>query len=301
MEVYTVSLLIGLFELHPATTGVGDVKGRTHSEFRIGSLAGYFKDCEWNEDLSSTDVSVGLHRRIEPLAISLMNNVQSEIRQHGFAILPGIFSHQEMDKLSNEIEQSALKRSKAGIRHALQNDAVRKLAHDARLLELACDVVGGEAVPFRATLFDKSPEANWLVVWHQDTALPIRKWHDAQGWGPWSVKDGVTYAHAPASALSEVLSLRIHLDPSSASNGPLRVLPGTHVKGILTDGDIAQLAGQIHWIECLVPKGGVLAMKPLIVHSSSKSHSDTPRRVVHIEYATCKSFAQVSNLQLPRP
>ena len=32
----------------------------------------------------------------------------------------------------------------------------------------------GPAQPFRATLFDKSASANWLVVWHQDTALPMR-------------------------------------------------------------------------------------------------------------------------------
>jgi hypothetical protein len=45
----------------------------------------------------------------------------------------------------------------------------------------------------RATLFDKSPTANWLVVWHQDTALPVQERREAPGWGPWSVKDGVIY------------------------------------------------------------------------------------------------------------
>ena len=37
-------------------------------------------------------------------------------------------------------------------------------------------------MPFRATLFDKSPQANWLVVWHQDTALPLRRRLDISGW-----------------------------------------------------------------------------------------------------------------------
>ena len=143
---------------------------------------------------------------------------------------------------------------------------------------------------FRATLFDKSPLANWLVVWHQDTALPIRERHDALGWGPWSVKDGITYAHAPASALCQVLALRVHLDESNADNGPLRVLPGTHTKGILSDNDMEELAGAIPPIDCVVPQGGVLAMRPLIVHASSKSHSQVPRRVVHIEYSACKTF-----------
>ena len=104
------------------------------------------------------------------------------------------------------------------------------------------------------------------------------------------MKDGITYAHGPASALCQVLALRVHLDNSDADNGPLRVLPGTHVSGVLTDVHIEQLARHIPPIDCLVPQGGVLAMRPLIVHAPSKSHSQIPRRVIHIEYAACRSF-----------
>jgi hypothetical protein len=38
-------------------------------------------------------------------------------------------------------------------------------------------------------------------------------------------------------------------------------------------------------VECLSPAGGVLAMRPLLVHASSKSRDARPRRVLHIEYA----------------
>jgi hypothetical protein len=219
-----------------------------------------------------------------------MNMTPSEVEQRGFSILPEMFSQNEMESLVREVERSGLRRSKAGIRHALQHDGIQNLARDPRLCGLAGEIFGREAIPFRATLFDKSPQANWLVVWHQDTALPIRKRHDAEGWGPWSVKDGITYAHAPASALCEVLALRVHLDESSAENGPLRVLPGTHVKGLLTDDDLERLAEGIAPVDCLIPRGGVLAMRPLVVHASSKSRSERSRRVVHIEYAACMSF-----------
>jgi ectoine hydroxylase-related dioxygenase (phytanoyl-CoA dioxygenase family) len=219
-----------------------------------------------------------------------MSNNVSEIEERGFFILRDTFSLSEMEGLICNIEESGLRRSKAGIRHALQTTGVRDLAHDPRLLTLAAEIVGQEAIPFRATVFDKSPQSNWLVVWHQDTALPIRKRHDAEGWGPWSVKDGITYAHAPASVLVQVLALRVHLDESNADNGPLRVLPGTHVKGILSDDDIERLTEQIPAADCLVPRGGVLAMRPLTVHASSKSHSEAPRRVIHIEYAGCRNF-----------
>ena len=104
------------------------------------------------------------------------------------------------------------------------------------------------------------------------------------------MKDGISYAHAPASVLCQVLALRVHLDESNSDNGPLRVLSGTHVKGVLTDEAIEKLVRHISATDCLVPQGGVLAMRPLIVHASSKSHSQIPRRVVHIEYAGCRSF-----------
>ena len=132
--------------------------------------------------------------------------------------------------------------------------------------------------------------SNWLVVWHQDTALPLRNKQEVQGC-PWSVKDSVIYAHVPADALSQVMALRVHLDDSTAQNGPLRVLPATHTLGVLTDDEIHQLSTQVSAVDCVVPTGGVLAMRPLIVHASSKSQSESSRRVLHIEYAACELTA----------
>jgi hypothetical protein len=113
--------------------------------------------------------------------------------------------------------------------------AIREFATDRRLLEIAGAALATTPTPFRATLFDKSSDANWLVVWHQDTALPLHRRIDARDWGPWSVKAGVVYAHAPAGALSNVVALRVHLDDSTSTNGPLRVLPRTHRLGLLSD------------------------------------------------------------------
>jgi hypothetical protein len=55
--------------------------------------------------------------------------------------------------------------------------------------------------------------------------------------------------------------------------------------GVLTDDAIEQLTSQIAAVDCLVAAGGIVAMRPLIVHASSKSLIKTPRRVLHIEYA----------------
>src|SRR5712692_6155496 len=213
------------------------------------------------------------------------------VAKQGFEIIPELIDSRSLTRVVESLESSPLRRGRAGIRNAFQLDSVRNIASDPRILDLAQNILGENAFPFRATLFDKSVQSNWLVVWHQDTALPLRERRDAPGWGPWSVKDGVIYAHAPANALSQVLALRVHLDDSTSENGPLRVLPGTHTVGVLTDEALHDLSTRIAVVDCLVPRGGVLAMRPLIVHASSKSQSEAPRRVLHIEYVSSMNLA----------
>lgn len=208
----------------------------------------------------------------------------------GFSIVPDVFDGAELDGIVENLEAAALQRSRAGVRHLLAIPAIAALARDPRLIALAAEVLGRDPVPFGATLFDKSPEANWLVVWHQDTALPLLKQRDVVGWGPWSTKGGVIYAHAPANALSQVVALRVHLDVCTADNGPLRVLPGTHSLGVLTDQQIRAAAERLEPVTCVAERGGVLIMRPLLVHASSKVTSLAPRRVLHLEYAALRVF-----------
>jgi len=209
-----------------------------------------------------------------------------KIEEEGFGIVQGVLGESEAKGLREALGQSELPRSRAGIRHVMAHPEVSRFANDPKVLGIVKMVLGEWAIPFRATLFDKSPSSNWLVMWHQDTALPLEEKCEAEGWGPWSVKDGVTYAHAPAQALEQVLAVRLHLDESNSKNGPLRILPGTHRAGVLTDAEIQKLTERVPPVECTVELGGVLLMRPLAVHASSKSTSSEPRRVLHIEYAS---------------
>ncbi len=204
---------------------------------------------------------------------------------HGFGRLAAILSDGENDALVASLRHLR-GRSRAGARGLLQLAPVAALAADPRLLGPVRQSLGPAAVPFRATLFDKSLSSNWLVTWHQDTVLPLRERTAAAGWGPWSVKRGVLHAGAPAEALARVLALRVHLDESAADNGPLRVVPGSHRHGVLSGDEIARLVRAGPVVECTVPRGGVLAMSPLLVHASSKAWHPAPRRVLHLEYAS---------------
>jgi hypothetical protein len=208
----------------------------------------------------------------------------------GFAIAPGVFGACELDGIARQLETVSVQRSRAGARHLLAVPAIASLARDPRLTKLAAEVLGCDPVAFGATLFDKSANANWLVVWHQDTALPLLERRDTAGWGPWSTKGGVVYAHAPTTALSQVVALRLHLDPSTSENGPLRVLPGTHRLGVLSDEQIHSAAQRIAAVTCTVDRGGVLIMRPLLVHASSKGAVAASRRVIHFEYAASAAF-----------
>jgi hypothetical protein len=196
-----------------------------------------------------------------------------------------VLSASEVAGIAAALRDHTVDRSRAGARHLMNHPAVRDVARDARLIAIAGRFLAAAPIPFRATRFDKSPQNNWLVVWHQDTALPLRERRDVPGWGPWSVKGGITYAHAPATALARVVALRLHIDDSRMDNGPLRVLPGTHTRGVLADSDVRRLVDDVQPFDCVAPAGGVVAIRPLIVHASSKAASNHPRRVLHIEYA----------------
>ena len=213
--------------------------------------------------------------------------------QQGFAVIPRVFSEKEMVGLLKCLPPASAR--KAGARNLLHQNEIAAVANHAQILSLARSILGN-AIPFRATLFDKSSRSNWLVSWHQDRVLPMRERREVAGWGPWSVKAGVICASAPASVLANILAIRIHLDDSTLDNGPLRVLPGTHLLGIVNDDCLVSSANQDSAVGCLVSRGGVILMRPLLVHASSKARVDAPRRVLHVEYAASLSVG--SDLEL---
>jgi hypothetical protein len=209
----------------------------------------------------------------------------------GFEITEGVLKPAECDELLAELSSGPALRTRAGARHLMSHPAVRSLAGRKDLLEIARRCVGPGAVPYRATLFEKSGFRNWLVVWHQDTTLPLASRNGSAEWGPWSVKEGVLYAHAPTWALVNIVALRIHLDASTSRNGPLRVLPGSHAAGVLSDEEVFRRAREVSPADCIVGRGGVLRMRPLLIHSSSKAATPDPRRVLHLEYAASLELA----------
>ena len=145
---------------------------------------------------------------------------QAEVAQKGFAILATSIT---LRKASSAIRY---REAAAGLRHALRHPAVLAVAREARLRAIAQEVLGCDPFPFPGTLFDKSPISNWLVAWHQDKALPLRERRELAGRGPWSVKDGVIYANAPAprGGILIMSPLIVHASSKSRSAMTRRVV-----------------------------------------------------------------------------
>src|SRR5205085_2343592 len=91
----------------------------------------------------------------------------------GYDIRTACLTMYECDNISDALSAEVVRRSRAGARHLMANPVVAALANSDRLIELAREWLGGAAIPFRATLFEKFLRTNWLISWHQDTALPL--------------------------------------------------------------------------------------------------------------------------------
>ncbi len=103
------------------------------------------------------------------------------------------------------------------------------------------------------------------------------------GFGPWTIKPDQVAVQPPVAVLEENFTLRIHLDKADEHNGALKVVPGSHLKKIYRPETI-------DWerereMLCPVEKGGVMIMKPLLLHASGRSTNDHKRRVIHLEFS----------------
>jgi ectoine hydroxylase-related dioxygenase (phytanoyl-CoA dioxygenase family) len=221
--------------------------------------------------------------------------IVQRLESDGFAIVPDAVPIDVVDHLIDEINRLAAiddesLRRRRGSAFAIRNliqivPAIRSLTMHPAIRGLIQSVMSANALVTRAILFDKNPDANWAVPWHQDTTLAVAKRIDSPGFGPWSVKAGVPHVQPPAEILESMVTMRIHLDHCDGDNGALMVLPGSHRGGILEQDEIAAQRECAQTTICEVSRGGILLMKPLLLHSSAAAKQVANRRVVHLEYA----------------
>lgn len=214
----------------------------------------------------------------------------AHLLRHGYAMLEGIFDVDEIDSLANRLSATLEARSEPSIlrsrgrtygsRNLLETfpEAATLLSRPS-LREFATAVLGQDAGVVRVLYFDKPPDRSWSLPWHKDRTIAVKR-NDltSERFRRHTTKAGVPHVEAPPSILEKMLTLRIHLDPMSEDNGPLLVIPGSHCEDNREQEPSMELHANI---------GDVLAMRPLLSHSSTMSRPETTshRRVIHMELA----------------
>lgn len=212
---------------------------------------------------------------------------RAHLTTHGYALLDPFLSPAHTAALRTLCEPhiNTDGTARPGVRRILEReprliDALRSTP----VPHLITGTAGPGALIVRSILFDKSPDANWTVPWHQDGVIALRERADVAGFGPWSIKDGEPHARPPRDILDQIAVLRISLDPCPHESGPLLIIPATHTRGLLPQPsvDAAATAGPV--IECATTEGGAVLMRPHTIHASARSTSNTRRRVLHLEF-----------------
>jgi ectoine hydroxylase-related dioxygenase (phytanoyl-CoA dioxygenase family) len=186
----------------------------------------------------------------------------------------------------SEVSLDSEKIRRGGIRNLDKKFAsIAHLSADSKVLGLARELLGGSPKLVRALFFDKTPEKNWFVTWHQDKTVALNKKAEMDGWGPWSIKEDIWHVQPPPVVLNRMLTIRLHLDPADKQSGCLKVIPGTHQFGILEQEDIERIVRSHTALPCVVSAGDAVVLRPHVLHSSAKSIHQSHRRVVHLEYS----------------
>jgi len=93
---------------------------------------------------------------------------------------------------------------RGGARNLLDEPRIASLATSPALRRFADAVLGESCFAVRALFFDKTADANWKVVWHQDLTVAARERIDLPGYGPWTDKAGVPHVQPPVEVLEQI-------------------------------------------------------------------------------------------------
>jgi len=210
---------------------------------------------------------------------------------YGFTVIDTIYSAEEIEELHRLI--STADTTKPTFRKTTDLFAIRQFLNEipaavpvifnTRLRSIIEAIAGDKFFIAKSIYFDKPEDSNWFVAYHQDLTISVNKKTNIVGYGPWTSKQNQFAVQPPLHILEDNFTIRIHLDETTEKNGALKIIPASHRKGIYR-------AETIDWsvekeITCCVPKGGIMLMKPLLLHASGRTTNKLKRRVIHIEFS----------------
>lgn len=220
--------------------------------------------------------------------------IKDAIADKGFAVIDNCFTKPEVENIIGLIND--VKADNINFRKSADLFAIRQFLKEVpqvipyvftqKFISIINELFGDEYYVVKSIYFDKPGESNWFVAWHQDLTISVDKKTNVEGFGPWTIKQNQFAVQPPLPILKDNFTIRIHLDDTDENNGALKVIPSSHLKGIYKPETINHEQEVIE--TCGVKKGGIMVMRPLLMHASSRTVNENKRRVIHIEFSRSK-------------
>lgn len=223
------------------------------------------------------------------LTFNLTNKEKLQI--DGFAVVDDVYTSKEVNDIINAVNQ--LEDSSPLYRRSKDLFAIRQFLKQApetlglifspKLTNLLAQICGKGYFVTKSIYFDKPEASNWFVAYHQDLTISVDTLADLPDFKNWTIKQDQFAVQPPVQILQNNFTLRIHLDDTNPQNGALKVIPRSHKKDVYRPDDIDWNSERE--VICEVKQGGVMLMKPLLLHASSRTTNQQRRRVIHIEFS----------------
>ena len=205
------------------------------------------------------------------------------LNQNGYVIKNFLFSSVIIDEIIDEIHQSKKTENNFAIRQFIHSiPAIKSLIFNNKFTNFIKEQLGIEYFLIKAIYFDKPPDSNWIVPWHQDLMIVSNYKKEVKGFSKWRLKNDNYYVQPTIDYLENIVTIRLHLDDCTIENGALKIIAGSHKNGVNQKLDFDKEKSII----CEVKKGGALVMKPLTYHASKRTENNQNRRVIHLEFAS---------------
>ena len=210
----------------------------------------------------------------------------TDFEREGCAFFPSLLSAAECEAAVAALPADGERT--AGTRRLLAQPWCRELAAGLRSRPGLAALLPADAVAVQCTHFEKSATLNWLVATHQDVSIPVAERVEHPDLRGWSAKEGSLYVQPPAELLQQMVAVRLHLDDCGEDDGPLQVWPGSHRHGLLPENLVAGFRATLLPRICVAPRGSAWAMRPLLLHASSKARGPSRRRVLHFLFGPAR-------------
>lgn len=216
---------------------------------------------------------------------------EQEIRRNGFSVIEDVFTDTEVETILTAINNTNPKNETFrksndlfAIRQFLKEvpDAIG-IVFNEKLKKIIKRLFGEDYFLVKSIYFDKPATSNWFVSYHQDLTISVDQKVEIAGFGPYTNKHNQFSVQPPLNILESNFTIRIHLDDTNEENGALKVIPNSHSKGMYRSETINWDVEQE--VSCTVARGAVMIMKPLLLHSSSRTTNNKKRRVIHLEFS----------------